>query len=186
MQSRRLILIVAGVAFVATVYIANWLVNRYGPIRVWGTDLYAPAGVYVVGLAFLLRDTIQRFAGQSLALGLIGIGTLLSVAVNPQLAFASGTAFAVSEVVGLGVFWALRGNTAGKVGLAGAVIAASVLAAALDSWVFLALAPTFVPGLDNVHAFFEGQFVAKISVVALSVPFVLLARKRYPEPAVAV
>jgi len=182
----RLLVLVAGAAFVFTVYLANWLVNRYGPIRVWGTDLYAPAGVYVVGLAFLLRDTIQRFAGQFIALALIAVGTLLSVAVNPKLALASGVACAASEIAGLAIFWLLRGNTAGKAGLAAAILVASVAAAALDSYVFLSLAPTLVPGVDNVHAFFKGQFVAKVSVVALAAPFVLLARRRYPEPAVAV
>ncbi len=182
---RRLTLICASVAFVATVWLANWLVNHYGPIRVWPTNLRAPAGVYAVGLAFLLRDTCQRFGGQKLALGLIALGTALSVIVSWQLAFASGSAFAVSEIVGLALFLALGGTIAGPLRLGAAVVVASLAAAALDSFVFLWLAPTFIPGTSNVHLFFEGQFVAKISVLALAVPFVLLARKRYPVPVTA-
>jgi len=61
------------------------------------------------------------------------------------------------------------------------VVAAALTAAALDSFVFLSLAPTFIPGVDNVHAFFSGQFVAKVSVTILAVPFVLGARRRWPE-----
>ena len=45
---RRLTIGLAAVGFVATVYFANWLVDHYGPIRVWPTHLLAPAGVYVV------------------------------------------------------------------------------------------------------------------------------------------
>lgn len=184
-RTRTVILVAASITFVATVYIANWLVDHYGPIRVWPTTLLAPAGVYVVGLAFLLRDTIQRFGGQMLALALIAAGTLLSVLVSPALALASGLAFAASEVAGLAVFWLAGGNRGGSLQLGWAVILASVTAAAIDSYVFLSLAPTFIPGVDNVSAFFKGQFVAKLSVVALAVPFILIARRRYPAPAAA-
>ncbi len=186
-ERNRIVIGVASLAFVATIYLANWLVNHYGPIRVWPTHLRAPAGVYVVGLAFLLRDTVQRFAGQRLALALIALGTALSVIVSWHLAFASGAAFAVSEIVGLGIFLALGGTVAGPLRLGLAVIAASVVAAALDSFVFLWLAPTFIPGTSNVHLFFEGQFVAKVSVLVLAILPVVLARRRYPhgEPATA-
>ena len=57
---RRVVTASAFVAFVATVYLANWLVRHVGPVRVWPTTLLAPAGVYMIGLAFLLRDTLQR------------------------------------------------------------------------------------------------------------------------------
>src|SRR5438046_6509318 len=63
-MTRRTVALAAAVAFVGTVYLANWLVQHVGPIRVWPTTLLAPAGVYMIGLAFLLRDTVQRFSGQ--------------------------------------------------------------------------------------------------------------------------
>ncbi len=180
-DSRRAIAWTAAVLFVGTVYAANWLVNHYGPIRVWPTDLLAPAGVYVVGIAFLLRDTVQRFSGPRLALAAIAVGTGLSVLVNPKLALASGCAFAASELAGLAIFRGLGGNVGGPQRLGLAVVIASLAAAALDSFVFLSLAPQLVPGLDNVHAFFEGQFVAKVTVTVLALPFVLVARKRLPS-----
>jgi hypothetical protein len=43
MSWQRVAVAAATVAFVATVYFANWLVDRYGPIRVWPTTLVAPA-----------------------------------------------------------------------------------------------------------------------------------------------
>lgn len=174
-QHRRLVTIIAGIAFVATIYLSNWLVDRYGPIRVWPTNLLAPAGVYVVGLAFLLRDTIQRFSGQMVALALIAAGAGLSALVSPKLALASAVAFAASEVAGLGIFWASGGNNGGKARLGAAVLAASVIAAAIDSYVFLSIA-------FGDLAFWQGQFVAKLSVVALAIPFVLIARRAAPAP----
>jgi uncharacterized PurR-regulated membrane protein YhhQ (DUF165 family) len=171
--SRRLTLIVAACGFVATIYLANWLVDNVGPIRVWPTSLLAPAGVYMVGLAFLLRDTIQRFAGQLVALGLIAVGCGVSALVSPTLAGASAAAFAASEIVGLAIFWVLRGNSAGPGGLAVAVIAASAAAAALDSLIFLYVAF----GSNGLHAFWQGQFAAKLMVVAVAFPFVLAARR---------
>ena len=173
---RRPVLVLAGAAFVATVYFADWLVNRYGPIRVWPTTLLAPAGVYVIGLAFLLRDTVQRFGGQLLALGLIVVGTGLSALVSPTLALASAAAFAASETVGLVLFWASGGNVGGAQRLTLAVILSSIAAAALDSYVFLTIA-------FHSLAFWQGQFVAKVSVTVLALPFVLGARRRWPAAA---
>jgi len=173
-MTRRTVALAAAVAFVGTVYLANWLVQHVGPIRVWPTELLAPAGVYMIGLAFLLRDTVQRFSGQLLALAAIAVGTGLSVLVSPTLALASGAAFAASELVGLAVFWVGGGNIGGPLRTGAAVVAASLVAAAIDSYVFLSIA-------FHSLAFFEGQFVAKVSVVALALPFVLAARRRWPS-----
>ena len=151
-------------AFVATVYAANWLVEHYGPVKVWPTDLLAPAGVYVVAVAFVLRDFIQYRIGRGVALTAIGAGCALSVLVSPTLAFASAAAFTVSEVSGLGVFWALQGHS-----LAAAIATAGVAAAALDSAVFLWLA-------FHSLAFFEGQFIAKLGLSLLAAPVVIGVR----------
>lgn len=171
---RRLTALAAAAAFVLTVYLANWLVDRYGPIRVWPTSLLAPAGVYVVGLAFLLRDTVQRLEGHLLALSTIAAGTALSVLVSPRLALASACAFAASEVLGLALFMLAGGRRGGPARLGVAVLVSSAAAAALDSYVFLSIA-------FGSLAFFEGQFVAKLTVTALAAPFVLAAR-RWPAP----
>lgn len=171
--SRRRVAWLAAILFVGTVYAANWLVNKYGPIRVWPTHLYAPAGVYVVGVAFLLRDTVQRLVGQWLALTAIAVGAILSVFVSPTLALASACAFAASELLGLGIFRGLGGNDGGRGRLLMAIVLASAAAAAVDSVVFLWLA-------FHSLAYFDGQLIAKLSVTVLALPFVLFARKRMP------
>lgn len=160
-------------AFVFTVYAANWLVENVGPIRVWPTDLLAPAGVYVVGLAFCLRDYVQYRGSKRLALGAIAAGIVLSYFVSPTLALASACAFAASETTGLGVFWLGQRRT-----LAGAVLVAGVVAAAIDSLVFLWLA-------FHSLAFFPGQLLAKVTMSLLALPVVILVRRGYVLPRLA-
>ena len=176
---KKIVVCSAWVAFVATVVVANWLVKHYGPVRVWPTALLAPAGVYAAGLAFLLRDTLQRLAGNYVALAGIAAGTVLSVFIaTPELAFASASAFAASEAAGLAFFWLLGGTFGGPGRVLTALVTSSLVAAAIDSWLFLTLA------FHNT-AFFNGQFVGKVSVTALALPLVLLARRSYAAPRVA-
>ncbi len=159
---RRTAATAAFVGLLVSVYAANYLVQHVGIIRVWPTDLLAPAGVYMAGLAFLFRDTVQRLAGIRWALLGIAAGAALSYTISPTLAGASAAAFAASEIVGLAVLWALGR----RLGLA--VGAAQLAAAAVDSLVFHSL------------AFFEGQFVAKVSVLALAYPVVIAWRRTLP------
>lgn len=166
--ARRLTVASATALFIFTVYGANWLVQHVGPIRVWPTMLLAPAGVYVVGLAFVLRDYVQYQGSKLLALAAIAAGTGLSVLVSPTLAFASACAFAASEVVGLLAFWIGQRRS-----IVGSVLVAGVLAAALDSYIFLSLA-------FHSLAFFDGQLVAKLTMSLLAAPVVVLVRRLSP------
>lgn len=77
------------VAYVATVPVANWLVDRFGVVPV-GFGLRAPAAVYLVGLAFTLRDLLQEWAGRRFVVVGILCGALLSFLVaSPGLALDS-------------------------------------------------------------------------------------------------
>lgn len=164
--TRRLIAAGAFAGLLASVYLANYLVKHYGFVRVWPTDLLAPAGVYMAGVAFLFRDTVQRLAGVGWALLGIALGAALSYTISPALAGASATAFAASEIVGLVVLWILGRRLLLAIG------ASQVAAAAVDSLVFLWMAF----GRDGL-AFWQGQFVAKLSVLALAYPVVYGWRK---------
>lgn len=163
--TRRLTVAGAFAGLLVSVYMANYLVQHVGIIRVWPTDLYAPAGVYMAGVAFLFRDTVQRLASVNLALLGIGLGAALSWFVSPTLAGASAAAFAASELTGLAVLW-LLGRW-----LYTAVGTAQVAAAAVDSVVFLWLA-------FHSLTFFQGQFVAKLSVLALAYPVIVAWRRQ--------
>src|SRR5690349_20127539 len=86
LTARRLIVAFAFAGLLAAVYMANYLVEHVGIIRIWpGHHLRAPAGVYMAGLAFLFRDTVQRLGSVTLALLAIGCGALLSPAISPPL-----------------------------------------------------------------------------------------------------
>ena len=162
--TRRLIVAAAFIGLLASVYAANWLVQHVGIVRIWPWNLYAPAGVYMAGLAFLFRDTVQRLGSVWLALGGIAAGAVLSLAISPTLAGASAAAFTLSELTGLAVLWALGRRLAVAIGVAQAA------AAAVDSAVFLWLA-------FGSLAFWEGQFVGKLTVLAIAYPVVYGSRR---------
>jgi uncharacterized PurR-regulated membrane protein YhhQ (DUF165 family) len=163
-STSRGLVVASFVGLLLAVYFANYLVQHVGIVRVWPWHLSAPAGVYMAGLAFLFRDTVQRLGSVPLALAGIACGALLSLAISPTLAGSSASAFAASEIVGLAVLWAL-----GR-WLVPAIVAAQVAAALVDSFVFLWLAFGSV-------AFWEGQTVGKLTVLALAFPVVFASRR---------
>ena len=166
--TRRVVVVGAFVGLLASVWMANYLVKHYGFVRVWPTHLYAPAGVYMAGVAFLFRDTVQRLASVNLALLGIALGAALSWFISPTLATASAAAFTASELTGLAVLWLLGRR------LVPALAASQAASAAVDSLVFLWLA-------FHSLAYFQGQFVAKLSVLALAYPVVFMWRRAAPE-----
>lgn len=166
--TRRLIVGGAFVGLLASVYAANYLVQHVGTVRIWPWHLYAPAGVYMAGVAFLFRDTVQRLHSVALALFGIACGATLSLLVSANLAGASAAAFALSELAGLVVLW-LLGRW-----LLVAVVAAQLAAAAIDSAVFLWLA-------FGSLAFFQGQLVGKLTVLVLALPVVYGWRRATPN-----
>ena len=163
-MTRRAVVAGAFIGLLASVYLANYLVEHVGIVHVWPTDLLAPAGVYMAGVAFLFRDTVQRLASVQLALLGIAAGAALSWVISPTLATASALAFTASELAGLIVLAALGRRL--SIGIA----ASQAAAAAVDSVVFLWVA-------FHSLAFFQGQFVAKVSVLALAYPVVYGWRK---------
>src|SRR3954468_9131714 len=109
------IAIPAAVAYLLTIVAANWAIHRYGIVPV-GFGYVAPAGVYFVAAALVLRDLLQwslgRTAGQAprpwqtgVMLAVIAAGAGLSFLVaDPLVAAASAAAFAVSELIDFGLF----------------------------------------------------------------------------------
>jgi uncharacterized PurR-regulated membrane protein YhhQ (DUF165 family) len=149
--------------FVATIPIANWMVQRYGVVPV-GFGLMAPAAVYVVGVAFTLRDLAHRALGRWWVLGGIVAGGLLSLLVAPGFAVASATAFLLSETADLLVYeplerrsWPLAVGLSNTVGLV------------VDSVVFLALA-------FGSLEFLPGQIVGKALMTVLALLVLVPAR----------
>lgn len=140
-------------AYVATVFLANWLTATFGLVDA-GFGLMVMAGTYSAGLALGLRDGLHEAAGARWALVGIGAGAVLSWFVSPALAVASAVAFGISEVLDLAVFSKLR-----KSGLRRAVLASNTVGGITDTAVFLLLAPAFIHASWDV---FAGQVLVKV------------------------
>lgn len=161
-------------AFIATIFAANWAVATIGLIPV-GFGLMAPAAVLFVGLAFGLRDLVQDTYGRRGVIGAIVIGAALSAFVSPAFALASGVAFLVSEFADLAVYTPLR-----KRNWYGAVLASNVVGLVIDSAIFLQLA-------FGSLAFLAGQIVGKaeVTLAFLAISWVVRNRGLLPRHASA-
>jgi queuosine precursor transporter len=152
------------IAYTLIILAANWLIVRFGIIPV-GFGLLAPAGVYAVGLAFPLRDYIQRVLGRRWAIVAILAGTALSYVVSPTFALASGFTFLVSESVDMLIYTPLQKR------FPIAVVLSSVCALVVDSALFLWLA-------FRSEQFLLGQIVGKTEATAAGACVILLLWRR--------
>ncbi len=121
------------VAMVLVVVASNWLVQY--PINPWLTW-----GAFVYPVAFLVNDLTNRAVGPAAArrVAWAGFGTavVVSLAVAPwRIAFASGTAFLVSQLADVRVFNRLRAHSWWKAPLLG-----SAVASLIDTIVFFSIA----------------------------------------------
>ncbi len=169
--------LLAFVAFLACVPLANWMIGhvgtvcvRHGPCLIpVAPGLMAPSGVLMVGFALVLRDLVQRCLGTAWGLAAILLGTMVSFGLAPgALVLASGVAFLFSELADFAVYTPLQ-----RRGLVLAVVASSAVGLVVDSLVFLSMA---FHSLD----FFAGQVVGKVWAVLISLPLVQLSRRWAP------
>ncbi len=85
----------------------------------------------VTGLVLVVRDFAQREVGHYVLIAMAIALALTAVAAGPELALASGAAFAISELVDWGLF------TFTKFRLSSRVVLSSAIAAPLDTTIFL-------------------------------------------------
>jgi queuosine precursor transporter len=153
------------VAYIATIFAANWAISVYGLVPV-GFGLLAPSGVYFAGLAFTLRDLTQENLGRVWTVLAIAVGAVLSAAISAQFALASGTAFLVSEMADFLVYTPLRERR-----WLPAVAASNTVGLIVDSALFLSLA-------FGSLEFLSGQVVGKAWMTLLAVAVLWLLRRR--------
>ncbi|MFF7457906.1 VUT family protein [Kitasatospora sp. NPDC008115] len=165
MRARRLGAVGALVAYIATIPAANMAVSHFGVVPV-GLGYLAPAGVYLVGIALVLRDLARETAGRwPVALAVL-VGAALSYwLADPALATASAAAFALSEGLDFMVYEPLR-----KRGLLIAMVASNLVGTIADSLVFLTLA-------FGSLEFLPGQVLGKVWMTVAAVA-VIAARRR--------
>ena len=177
---RRRLGLAAFVGFLACIPCANWLIQHVGTMCVPGgpclvpvaPGVMAPSGVLTVGAALVSRDLVQRCLGLRLGLIAVAAGTAASILLAPPaLVFASGAAFALSEIADCAVYTPLQ-----RRGLVRAVVASAMVGLVVDSVLFLWLA---FGSLD----FLAGQVIGKIWAVLIAIPLVRLMRHVTPAPA---
>ncbi|GAA2484925.1 hypothetical protein GCM10010406_21470 [Streptomyces thermolineatus] len=151
--------------YIATIPAANLLVTHYGAVPV-APGLVAPAGVYMVGLALVLRDLARETAGRAAVIAAIGAGAVLSwLLADPALAVASAAAFAVAETLDFAVYEPLR-----KRGLVVAMVASNVVGLIADSLIFLWLA-------FGSLAYLPGQAVGKAWMTVAAIVVITVMRR---------
>lgn len=160
----------AALGFLACILAANYITTQLGMVPI-GFGLTATAGTYLAGASFVLRDTIQDTMGRRVTLGLIVLGAGLSFAVSaPQIAIASGVAFAFSETADMAIYSPLR-----RSGYVRAAVASNIVGAVVDTFLFLSIAGFPIAGA------WQGQIVGKLAVTAVVVTAVVLVRARRPQ-----
>jgi hypothetical protein len=170
--TRRLTAATVLAAYIATIPASNWLIAHYGAVPV-GFGYAAPAGVYTVGLALVLRDLAREAAGRAAVLAAIVVGAVVSWwLAAPALAVASAAAFAVAELMDFAVYEPLR-----KRGLLVAMLASNAVGLVADSLIFLELA---FGSLD----YLPGQLLGKTWMTLAAVAVIaVMARSRRVEVA---
>jgi uncharacterized PurR-regulated membrane protein YhhQ (DUF165 family) len=151
--------------YIGTIFLANLMIAVFGLWPV-GFGLWAPAGVYAVGLNFTLRDLAQERVGRRAILAAIVAGAALSALVSPQFALASGVTFLVSETADYFVYTPLH-----KRSFLGAVAASNTVGLVVDSALFLWLA-------FGSLQFLAGQIVGKVEMTLLAVALIWIWRRR--------
>lgn len=158
--------------------LANWLIGDVGTFCVpdgpclihVGFGLTAPSGVLAIGVAFVLRDLVQRrlgVLGVRWSITAILVGAALSATfAPPALVTASTAAFLLSELADLSVYTQLQRRR-----LMVAVFASGAVGLVVDSIVFLWLA---FGSLD----FLGGQIGGKGWAVLAALPLIHALRRR--------
>lgn len=162
------------ILFALCIPAANWLIGNVGTtcypngpcVIPVAPGMEAPSGVIVIGLAFVLRDLVQRRLGIYWAFFAVVAGAVLSYFIAPNFAIASALAFFIAESVDLAIYTPLQ-----RKNLVLAVLASSVAGLIVDSAIFLYVA---FGSLD----FLSGQIVGKLWMVLLALPFIWLLRRR--------
>ena len=161
--------------FILTIPMANWMIGNLGTVCAKnspclipvGPGVMAPSGVLMIGLAFVLRDLVQRRLGKIWAVGAIVVGAILSAIIAPPaLVLASGAAFFVSELADFAVYTPLQRKR-----LVLAVFLSGIVGLVVDSILFLQLA---VGSLDHL----TGQIVGKGWMIVIALPIIWWIRQR--------
>jgi uncharacterized PurR-regulated membrane protein YhhQ (DUF165 family) len=146
------------VSYIATIFLANWMLARFGIIPI-GFGLHAPAGVFAAGLAFGLRDEVQERLGIGWVLFAIVAGACVSISASATFAFASGITFLFSEFADFAVYTPIRTRS-----WFAAVVLSNTVGVLVDSVLFLWLA---FGSFTNLIGLIVGKWYATVPVIVV-------------------
>jgi uncharacterized PurR-regulated membrane protein YhhQ (DUF165 family) len=164
--------------FAAMIVLSNYLLQHFGlltlPLTHWGV----PAGTACAAITWPTRDILSRVSGPTwgpwVGLAAVGVGAGIAWIISPTLAVASAVAYLCSEGTDWGLFWALGGQTREGFGYVPAVAMSTMVAAVVDSIVFLNLV-----GIPWSSAG-PGLLTVKFAVVILALPVTYRLRDIVP------
>lgn len=167
MKRHRTIAGAALAAYVGAIVLANYLIVHgmpgatRTPFHIYtlpvGFGLVAPAGTYMAAVTFPLRDVVQRGGGRLLGVAAILLAAVVSWWVSdPTIAVASGGTFLISESFDFLVYTPLQRRW-----FVPAVVASGIVAAVVDSLIFLRWA-----GIPY-HGNLAGLVIGKLWIVTL-------------------
>ncbi|WP_075997478.1 VUT family protein [Salaquimonas pukyongi] len=156
-------------AMAAIVIASNILVQH--PFTPFGLGELLTWGAFTYPFAFLANDLANRRLGMSAARMVVAAGFLLAVILSiwlatPRIAIASGTAFAVAQILDLLIFDRMRMMTWWK-----APLVSSIIASAIDTALFfrLAFAPSF-GGIDRWFGMEDGSLGFPVVMFGYEMP----------------
>jgi len=162
-------------AYVLLIPFVNWSFTWAPNWTIVGDVTFNPVTV-ITGLVLVFRDFAQRQIGHWILLAM-GLALLLSVLLaGPQIALASGAAFAISELVD----WALFTFTPFR--MSTRIFLSSLLAAPVDTTVFL-YGASFVRAGSLSLANAVMSVLGKLSGAAVIFAIVRRGENRHVEPA---
>ena len=164
--------------YIALAVLANWLASRW-TLGVPFTPYVAPAGWVAIGVVLVFRDWIQQLVGLAWSLTLVPVAGGLSYGIAEaagwtslqKVAVASVVAFLVSETVEAVVFTPIR-----KRNLTAGVALSGTVGNAIDSALFLWVA-------FGSEAYFAGNFVGKLEMIAVGTLLTFARRAAFPVAA---
>jgi uncharacterized PurR-regulated membrane protein YhhQ (DUF165 family) len=168
--------------YLAAIAGANVLTAKFAPLE-FGSML-VPAGTFLIGATFMLRDFVQKAIGRRNTYMAIAAAMALSAVTSYALGdtlwivFASAVTFMLSETADTEIFTRQRGSMARRVLFSGLV------GGSIDSAVFVlvGLSPLgagFLPW-EAIWQAIAGQMLLKAAMQALGAAALVLAAGRKP------
>lgn len=178
MRTRTRWLLLVFFVYAAAIAGSNYLITHVGlpvpgsptlHLTPVGFGLYAPSGVWLAAISFPARDFIQRLGGRSWGIVAILLGAAVSFLVSdPRIAAASGITYLFSESADMLVYTPLQRRF-----FTTAVVASGMVAAVVDSVLFLHLA-----GIPASLAVVSGLILGKIWVSLAAGPVTYTLRRK--------